>query len=414
MRKGLLTVALSGALLLTTLLNAQNTDRSVYAMTDVTYQNGNWVHLRGFSLDKGVYTGSFLNGTAEKVIAYDAISKKPITDLGVNKMGFNEQPAFNSGVAALAYDSKHGRIYYTPMFIDQLRYYDIKSQKVFYFTSPLTNKPIKSSDQGSNITRMTFASDGNGYAMTNDATQLIRFTTGKKAEIVDLGTIADDQANKNISIHNSCSSFGGDMVADDNGNLIVFTARNNVFSVNINSRVATYVGAINGLPNGFTVNGAAVTGDNEVLVASATETTSLFTVDMKTLTATAFNVNGTVWHTSDLASANVLASGNKSKVTSVDLIADGNEIGDNRISIYPNPVLNNQFTVQFAKVPVGTYTLAVTDMMGRQLMQQVVTIGSENQTQSVKLNSSVAKGMYLVKVTDPANKAVFSTKIVLQ
>src|SRR5690242_6943181 len=118
MRKGLLTAVLStGAILLTTLIYAQNADRSVYAMTDIPNQNGNWVYLRGLMMDKATFTGSFLNGTAEKVIAYDAITKAPITDLGVNKMGYNEQPAFNSGVAALAFDSKHSRIYYTPMFI---------------------------------------------------------------------------------------------------------------------------------------------------------------------------------------------------------------------------------------------------------------------------------------------------------
>ena len=76
---------------------------------------------------------------------------------------------------------------------------------------------------------MVIASDGYGYAMTNDATQLIRFSTGKKPAITDLGTIVDDPANKAISIHNSCSSFGGDMIADDNGNLYVFSARNNIF-----------------------------------------------------------------------------------------------------------------------------------------------------------------------------------------
>ena len=417
MRKGLLAAALlSGATLLTTLVNAQSADRTttgIYAMTDVPNQNGNWVYLRMFNTAQGGFTGSFLNGTSEGIIAYDAITKKPITDLGVNKMGFNEQPAFNSGVAALAYDGKHARIYYTPMFIDQLRYYDVKTQQVFYFTSPLTNKPIKSSDQGNNITRMTFASDGNGYAMTNDAMQLIRFTTGKKPEIVDLGAIADDQANKGVSIHSSCSSFGGDMVADDNGNLYVFTARNNVFKVNIETRIATYLGAISGLPVGFTINGAAINDQNQVLIGSAMESASLFAVDVKTLTATAVAVNGTVWHTSDLASSNLYTT-KSTKNNTIDLIAGNDVPVDNRISIFPNPVTNNQFTVQFANVAIGTYTLQVTDMTGRQLMQQVVTIGSENQSQTIKLNSAFAKGMYLVKVSDPANKAIYNTKIVLQ
>lgn len=414
MRKGLLSVSLlTGAVLLTTLLSAQQS-KVAYTMTDIPQQNGNWVYLRILNMETGTFSGSLLNGTAEKVTAYDATTKKAITDYGVNKMGFNQQPAFSSGVAAIAFDSKHSRIYYTPMFIDQLRYYDIKSQQVFYVSTPLTNSPMKASNQGNIITRMAFASDGYGYAMTNDATQLLRFTTNKKPEIVDLGALVDDPASKGMSVHNSCSSFGGDMIADDDGNLYVFSARNHVFKVNIESKVATYLGAISGLPAGFTVNAAAVNENNQVLVGSAVETTSLFTVDVKTLAATPFKINGTIWHTSDLASSNLYESGNKPKGNTIDLITDGNVVNDSRISIFPNPVTNNQFTIQFAIEEPNTYTLQVTDMMGRQLQQQVVNIGAYNQTQVVKLNPSTAKGMYLVKVTDASNKAVYSTKIVLQ
>lgn len=416
MRKGLLSVSLlTGAVLLTTLISAQQqASKTAYTMTDIPQQNGNWVYLRILDMETGTFSGSLLNGTAEKMIAYDAATKKPITDFGVNKMGFNQQPAFSSGVAAIAFDSKHSRIYYTPMFIDQLRYYDIKSQQVYYLTVPFTNSPMKASNQGNIITRMVFASDGYGYAMTNDATQLLRFTTNKKPEIVDLGALVDDPASKGMSIHNSCSSFGGDMIADDDGNLYVFSARNHVFKVNIESKVATYLGTVSGLPNGFTINAAAVNENNQVLVGSAVESASLFIVDVKTLAATPYKINGTVWHTSDLASSNLYESGNKPKGNTIDLITDGNVVNDSRISIFPNPVTNNQFTIQFAIEEPNTYTLQVTDMMGRQLQQQVVNVGAYNQTQVVKLNPSTAKGMYLVKVTDASNKAVYSTKIVLQ
>ncbi len=415
MRKSLLSVSLlTGAVLLTTLLSAQQADKFAYSMTDVPNQNGNWVYLRMFNFEKGVFTGSFLNGTAEGVIAYDAATKKPITGLGLNKMGFNEQPAFSSGVAAMAYDAKHARIYYTPMFVDQLRYYDLKSQKVYYVTMPFTNSPMKASNQGNIVTRMAFASDGYGYAMTNDATQLIRFTTGKNPEIVDLGGLVDDPASKGISIHNSCSSFGGDMIADDDGNLYVFSARNHVFKVNIESRVATHLGTVSGLPSNFTINGAAVNENNQVVVGSAVESASLFVVDIKTWAATTLKVEGTVWHVSDLGNSNLLVSGNKPKGTTIDLISGNTDLGDNRISIFPNPVTNNQFTVQFTNVEVGTYTVQVTDMMGRQLMQQTVNVGADNQIQAIKLSAATARGMYLVKVSNQANKAVFSTKIVLQ
>jgi hypothetical protein len=127
-------------------------------------------------------------------------------------------------VAAMAYDRKNNRIWYTPMFIDQLRYVDLKTMKVFYVTdNALTGMAAKSSDQSNIVTRMVIADDGNGYALTNDGNKLIRFNT-KKAIITDLGPLTDDPKNNGVSIHNYCSSFGGDMIADDDGNLIIVSA----------------------------------------------------------------------------------------------------------------------------------------------------------------------------------------------
>ena len=417
MRKSLPCISLLlGTILLTTLASAQQADRFAYSMTDVPQQNGNWVYLRILNTETGTFSGTLLNGMAEQQVVFDAITKKQLTGLGTNKMGINEQPAFSSGVAALAFDSKHSRLYYTPMFIDQLRYYDIRSQQVYYVTLPFTNKPQKSSDQGNIVTRMVIASDGNGYALTNDGMQLIQFSTGKKVKIEDLGSLVDDPANKGVSIHNSCSSFGGDMIADDNGNLYVFSARNHVFKVNIESRVATHLGVISGLPAGFTVNGAVVNENNQVIVGSAMESTSLFVVNIKTWAASPLKMNGAVWHTSDLANGNLLVSGNKSKASNVDLISRNipANTGDNKINIYPNPVTNNQFTIQFNDLTAGSYTIQVTDVTGRQVTQQVVTIAGDNQTQVIKLAASNAKGIYLVKITDPNSKSVFSTKIVVQ
>ena len=107
MRKSLpLLSLLSAAVLLSGSLFAQSADNFAYSMTDAHNQNNNWVNLRILDLNTGTFSGALINGMAEKQMAYDAISRKPYTAAaGVNKMGFNEQPAFNSGVAALALDS---------------------------------------------------------------------------------------------------------------------------------------------------------------------------------------------------------------------------------------------------------------------------------------------------------------------
>ena len=296
MRKSLPFASLfSGAVLLTTLVNGQQTDRFTYAVTDAQ-QGTNWSFLRKLNLQTGEYSQVLLSGDDASLLAYDATTKKqftaPVNDV---RYGTAVNAAFATGVAAMAYDKKNNRLYYTPMFIDQLRYIDLKTMKVFYVTDKaFTGMPQKSSDQGNIVTRMVIASDGNGYAMTNDGMHLIKFTTNKKLTITELGALVDDPANKGVSVHNSCSSFGGDMVADDDGGLYVFSARNHVFKVDVETKIATHLGVISGLPNGFTVNGAAVNDNNQVIVGSAMEASSYFTVDYKSLAATPYKIAGKV------------------------------------------------------------------------------------------------------------------------
>lgn len=408
---------LSGTILFTNAALAQQGDDFAYSITDGSNQPNHWVQLRILNMGTGTYSGSLINGMADQQVAFDAFTKKRF-EAGPtpNKMGFNEQPAFNSGVAALALDRKNQRLYYTPMFIDQLRYIDLRTMQVYYVTVPFTGKPEKSSDQGNIVTRMVIASDGYGYAMTNDGTQLIRFSTGKKPVITDLGRIADDQANKNVSIHSSCSSYGGDMIADDDGNLYVFSARNQVFRINTETKVATHLGTVNGLPAGFTINGAAVNAENKILVASATESGSLFVVDPKSWTASPLKVNGTVWHTSDLATSNLLESGNKKAAEPIELMRSkpaGTTEGG-AISVFPNPVTDNQFVIQFGQLQAGNYTVQVTDVMGRQVLQQQVNTSGENHVQKISLAKSASKGVYMVKVLDGNSQTAFSAKIVVQ
>ena len=417
MRKMLPLITLFISILFTTRAQAQQTDRFAYSITDNTGQNGNWVCLRKLNLATGTFSESLINGLAEDPVVYDAATKKQITDFSriATDRGYKPQPVFNSNVAALAYDKKNNRIWYTPMFIDQLRYIDAKSLNVYYVNEGFTGKPQKSGEQGNIVTRMTIAGDGFGYAMTNDGAQLIRFSTGKKIQITDLGSLVDDPANKNISIHNSCSSFGGDMIADDDGHLYIFSARNYVFRVDIATKVATYLGVISGLPNGFFVNGAAVNDRNQVVVGSAADATSLFVLDAKNWSATAFPVNGSIFHTSDLASSNLLITKGEAKASApqINSLVVPAET-DTRISIFPNPVTNHQFTIRFNNMAQGNYTIQVTDVTGRQVVQQSASLGGESQIQTVRLQSGAAKGIYLVKVLDNTNRAVYSGKVVVE
>jgi hypothetical protein len=361
---------LTGTIILTFSANSQS-DRFAYAVTDMQQYGNNWSFLRKLDLQTGDYSNVLLNGNDVSIAAFDAVTKKQISAPAQKpdgRAGYMEQAAFGNGVAAMAYDRKNNRLYYTPMFVDQLRYIDIKTMKVFYVTGqPFTGMPQKSPDQGNIVTRMAIASDGNGYAMTNDGTHLIQFTLGKKIKITDLGTVADDPANKS-SIHSSCTSYGGDMIADNDDNLYVFTARNHVFKINLESKTATHLGMVSGLPSNYTINGAAVNDKSQLIVSSAVDAGSYFVVDTKSWNAMPFKITGPVWHSSDLANSNLL---NTKKITPVpEVIAPPSPetIHAGKVQIYPNPVTDNRFTVQFNQLPAGAYTLQVTDVLGRQVI----------------------------------------------
>ena len=395
---------------------AQQADRFAWAITDVQPGGSNWSFLRKLNLQTGEYSAVLLDGSNSSLSVYDAGSKKTIeTPLSDARFGTAVNAAFGTGVAAMAYDKKTNRLYYTPMLFDQLRYIDLKTMKVYFITDKgFTGKPIKNADQGNIVTRMVIAADGYGYALTNDATQLIRFSTGKSLAAEDLGAIVDDPANNGLSIHNSCSSFGGDMIADNEGNLFVISARNHVFKINPSTKVATHLGMISGLPEGFTVNGAAVNTENKIIVSSALRT-DYFTVDHHNWTASPYTLSNTAWNSSDLANGNVLTTTEK-KNNTVDFVSrnPAANSGDGRISLYPNPVTNNQFIMQFSQLKAGSYSLQVTDVMGRNVVLQNISISGDNHAQTVKLDPSAARGIYLIKVTDGAKQEVFSSKIILQ
>jgi hypothetical protein len=203
------------------------------------------------------------------------------------------------------------------------------------------------------------------------------------------------------------------MIADDNGNLYVISARNHVFVLDIETKVAKHLGAIKGVPANFTANGAAVNTENKIIIGTATGEGGFYVLDHKTLQATPYTIAGTVWNSSDLANSNLLVSGTRAKGSTPD-VRTVEAAGDGKIGIYPNPVTNNQFTIRFNDVAAGTYTLRVTDVTGREAIKQVITTGGENFAQTVRLKAATSKGVYLVQVTDNSNKEVFSTKMMVQ
>jgi hypothetical protein len=84
------------------------------------------------------------------------------------------------------------------------------------------------------------------------------------------------------------------------------------------------------------------------------------------------------------------------------------------VQLFPNPVTNNQFAVMFTKLEAGEYTIRVTDVMGRQVIQRIVNVSGEDQSETIRLSPASAKGFYLVTVLSRENRAVYNGKVVVQ
>jgi hypothetical protein len=344
---------------------------------------------------------------------------------------------FATTSAALAYDQKHERLYYTPMNIPQLRYIDLKTGKVYFFEDEAFGLVKGRGDVQNQITRMVIASDGNGYAVTNDANHLIRFTTGKKPEITDLGMLTDDASNGSYSIHGS-AHFGGDVIADANKNLYLIGADRTVFKINLDSKVASYIGSIKGLPAGFSTNGAMVEEGSKVIVSSSTQTIGYYRFDLNTLQAEKISTGTKVFNASDLANGNLAFEKSKKKKEKNNAEVKGVAVEQlpvkheetslvekttrirpetlaGTMSVYPNPVTNGgTVKVSLENQQPGRYQIQLLDVAGQIVSTQNVTINSKTQIEELKLPRLLAYGNYMVKVVNNSNQLAGISKIVVQ
>ena len=298
MKKATLPILLLAALLSN---NAQAQNKA-YAITGESKGTYTWTAIREIDLSNGNVVKTIYSANSAQKVNYNFLNS-------ANRSNLPQQassPTAN-GVAATAYDAKNNRLYFSQMWSNDLRFVDLNSNEMTVFV----NNDEKYStgprvDESNVITRMAFGADGNGYALTNDGNQLIQFTTDNNPVITKLGALIDSKKNNGISVHNQCTSWGGDLIADAFGNLYLFTYRNHIFKINVATRVAEHIGTVKNLPANFTTNGAAVDENGEVFVTSATQTENYYRINLSTLEAKPVDkTEATVYNASDLANGNL-------------------------------------------------------------------------------------------------------------
>lgn len=82
---------------------------------------------------------------------------------------------------------------------------------------------------------------------------------------------------------------------------------------------------------------------------------------------------------------------------------------NNTISVYPNPIVNNQFTIALPSSVTGTVNVSMTNMLG----QEVYKATSEaTPTMQVQPNQPLQEGVYIVSIDN--NGSVMQTKVIVK
>ena len=396
-------------------LRAQNTSK-VYAITGENNSNNPflWTNISEVDVKTGQVLRPLYTHLRTAFDFYDGNTKAKRfgSSWQRNKQNAAPQMPVSYIIAAAAYDVRHNRMFTTPMQQPELRWIDLDDNsgalKVFTVPMPLSAADVAS--EGGQVTRMVIAADGYGYALTNDANHLVRFSTGRKVVAEDLGALQDAAGNGAVSVHVKCTSFGGDMVADAAGDLYLISAYHAVFKIDVTARTAAYIGNIKNLPEGFTTNGAAVDEQGYLVVSTAAATGGYFRVNMNTWEAEKITGDAKTAGVSDLAS-NYFAFQKKSPLLPAVFTAPATMFSN--IAVYPNPVTEAAFRVSFNNRETGRYTIQLMDVNGRLVMQQPFNLVYRNQVTEVDMPANFTKGVYMVNIVKANGQKVYANRILV-
>ncbi|KQT21878.1 secretion protein [Chryseobacterium sp. Leaf404] len=327
----------------------------------------------------------------------DVFSQNSRTRISEDKNSLGNSQAVN--LAALATDSSQENLIYMPMFSSNIYVLNQKTKQVTLVEN--TTARVSSCDINSHITRMTLGYDGNIYAMNNAGTQLLQISKKNgQYSVADLGIVKDAASNGKNSFTSMDTGFGGDMISDAEGNFYAFAASGNVFKISPKNLEAYFLGKISGLPENYSVNGAAVNSKGRIVVASA-KGNALFEVNFESLEAKQM-AGETNLHIYDLASKYFL-NDRAARAETPQINAE----------IYPTRVDENFIMVNLKQTEIkGNIKVDIFDLSGKNVLTKKISVKDGNLNQRIEL-SGLSQGAYLVSICDSYGK-VISTKKVLK
>lgn len=285
-----------------------------------------------------------------------------------------------------------GDVFYIPMTQSRLMTVNTAS-KTGTFTN-IEKSSLDTKDQGTYFARMTTAADGFMYALNNNGTELLKISPS--GNVQNLGAASGFIAEMK-KLSNETQAFGGDMIADAFGNLYVISAAGNVFKLNPNNQNTSFVGKIKGLPENYTVNGAAVAKDGSVVLATTSDA-GFYTLNFDSLEAKfASNYDVPVY---DLSSLYLL------KQNQVESLSNSS------YNLYPTIVKTNELNI-VSKVNEATkLDITVWNLNNKMVYSNSVAVQSVGDFK-VNLDGALQPGIYILKAVNQNGAEVINTKFTL-
>jgi len=345
--------------------------------------------FRAMNIDGSSGTQIFTNASSAEVFSQNSRQK-----ISEDKNSLVHSQAVN--LAALATDLSQENLLYMPMFSSNIYVLNQKTKQITLVENNVAR--VTSCDINSHITRMTLGHDGSFYAMNNSGTQFLQISKNNgQYSVVDLGIVKDAASNGKNSFTALETGFGGDMIADAEGNFYVFSASGNVFKVSPKTMEAYFLGKISGLPENYSVNGAAVNSKGKIVVGSA-KGSSLYEVNFESLEAKQLGAE-TNLHIYDLASKYFL---NDRTSAEIPVIA---------AEIYPTRVDENFIYVNLNQTKLkGNVKVDIFDLSGKNVLSQKLSVKDGNLNERMEL-TNLSQGAYLVSVSDNSGKVITTKKI---
>jgi len=285
-----------------------------------------------------------------------------------------------------------GDVFFIPMTQSRLMSINTASKNGTFFN--IEKSALDTKNQATYFARMTTAPNGFMYALNNNGTELLKISS--TGTIQNLGSV-DSFIREIKNLGNETFAYGGDMIADAFGNLYIISAAGNIFKLNPDNLNTSFIGKIKGLPEKYTVNGAAVDKNGNVVLATTSEfgfyVLNFDTLEAKFAADYAFPVY-------DLASSNFLKQNQADNLITSDY------------SLYPTIVKNNELNIVSKTNENTILNVSVWSLNNKQVYSNTVSVKAIGDYK-INLNGALQPGIYVLKATNQNGAEVINTKFTL-